>query len=44
VVDNDGKLIGILSDRDIRLIRPSLVFVGKEDAMVQLWEFFSIGG
>jgi predicted CoA-binding protein/predicted transcriptional regulator len=37
VVDNDGKLIGMLSDRDIRLIRPSLAFVGKEDAMVQLW-------
>jgi CBS domain-containing protein len=37
VVDNDGKLIGMLSDRDIRLIRPSLAFVGKDDAMVQLW-------
>jgi predicted CoA-binding protein/predicted transcriptional regulator len=37
VLDNDGKLIGMLSDRDIRLIRPSLVFVGKEDATVQLW-------
>ena len=37
VVDNDGKLIGMLSDRDIRLIRPSLAFVSKEDAMVQLW-------
>jgi acetoin utilization protein AcuB len=37
VVDNDGKLIGMLSDRDIRLIRPSLAFVGKEDAMVQFW-------
>jgi CBS domain-containing protein len=37
VVDNDGKLIGILSDRDVRLIRPSLALVGKEDAMVQLW-------
>jgi CBS domain-containing protein len=37
VVDNDGKLIGMLSDRDIRLIRPSLAFVGKENAMVQLW-------
>ncbi len=30
-------MIGILSDHDIRLIRPSLVFVGKEDVMVQLW-------
>jgi len=37
VVDNDGKLIGMLSDRDIRLVRPSLMFVGKEDATVQLW-------
>ena len=37
VVDDDGKLIGMLSDRDIRLIRPSLAFVNKEDAMVQLW-------
>jgi CBS domain-containing protein/predicted CoA-binding protein len=37
VVDEGGKLIGMLSDRDIRLIRPSLAFVGKEDAMVQLW-------
>lgn len=37
VVDDDGKLIGMLSDRDIRLIRPSLAFVAKEDAMVQLW-------
>lgn len=37
VVDDSGKLIGMLSDRDIRLIRPSLAFVGKEDAMVQLW-------
>jgi CBS domain-containing protein len=37
VVDNGGKLIGMLSDRDIRLIRPSLAFVSKEDAMVQLW-------
>jgi len=37
VVDDHGKLIGMLSDRDIRLIRPSLAFVAKEDAMVQLW-------
>jgi predicted CoA-binding protein/predicted transcriptional regulator len=37
VVDDSGKLIGILSDRDIRLIRPSLVSVNEEDAMVQLW-------
>jgi CBS domain-containing protein len=37
VVDEKGKLLGMLSDRDIRLIRPSLVFVSTEDAMVQLW-------
>ena len=37
VVDDAGKLIGMLSDRDIRLIRPSVAFVGKDDAMVQLW-------
>lgn len=37
VIDNHGKLIGMLSDRDIRLIRPSLAFVDKEDALVQLW-------
>jgi predicted CoA-binding protein/CBS domain-containing protein len=37
VIDNGGKLIGVLSDRDIRLIRPSLAFVDKEDAMTQLW-------
>src|SRR5687767_3853692 len=37
VVDSHEKLIGMLSDRDIRLIRPSLVFVNKDDAMVQLW-------
>lgn len=37
VVDDDGKLIGMLSDRDIRLIRPSLAFVSREEAMVQLW-------
>jgi CBS domain-containing membrane protein len=37
VVDDQGKLIGMLSDRDIRAIRPSLAFVNKEDASVQLW-------
>ncbi len=36
VIDDSGKLIGMLSDRDIRLIRPSLAFVDKEDATVQL--------
>jgi CBS domain-containing protein len=37
VIDDDGKLIGMLTDRDVRLIRPSLAFVNKEDAAVQLW-------
>jgi CBS domain-containing protein len=37
VVDEDGKLVAILSDRDIRMIRPSLAFVNKEEALVQLW-------
>jgi acetoin utilization protein AcuB len=37
VVEEDGKLVGMLTDRDIRLIQPSRAFVGKEDAMVQLW-------
>jgi CBS domain-containing protein len=37
VVDENGKLIGMLTDRDIRLIRPSLAFVTQEDASVQLW-------
>jgi CBS domain-containing protein len=37
VVDDTGKLVGMLSDRDIRLIRPSVAFVSKDDAMVQLW-------
>ena len=37
MVDDEGKLIGMISDRDIRLIRPSLAFVSSEDAAVQLW-------
>lgn len=37
VVDDGGKLIGILSDRDIRLIRPSRAFVSGEDEALQLW-------
>ena len=37
VIDENGKLIGILTDRDVRLIRPSLAFVDKEDAAAQLW-------
>ena len=37
VVDETGKLIGMLSDRDVRLIRPSFAFVDKDEANVQLW-------
>ena len=37
VVDEKEKLIGMLTDRDIRLIRPSLAFVNKENAAAQLW-------
>jgi len=37
VVDEKDKLVGMLTDRDIRLIRPSFAFVNKEDAAVQLW-------
>lgn len=37
VIDDEGRLIGMLSDRDIRLIRPSLAFVNQEDAAAQLW-------
>ena len=37
VVDESGKLIGMLSDRDIRLIRPSLAFVTGEEAALQIW-------
>ena len=37
VVGEDGELIGMLSDRDIRLIRPSLAFVNDEDAGLQIW-------
>jgi CBS domain-containing protein len=37
VVDEKDKLIGMLTDRDVRLIRPSLAFVKKEEADVQLW-------
>ena len=37
VIDEKEKLIGMLTDRDVRLIRPSLAFVSKEDAAVQLW-------
>ena len=37
VVNEKEKLVGMLTDRDIRLIRPSLAFVNKEDAAAQLW-------
>jgi CBS domain-containing protein/predicted CoA-binding protein len=37
VVDAEGKLIGMLSDRDIRLVRPSLAFVKDEEAALQIW-------
>ena len=37
VVDEKNKLIGVLTDRDVKLIRPSLAFTNKEDAEVQLW-------
>jgi CBS domain-containing protein len=37
VVNEEEKLVGMLTDRDIRLIRPSLTFVNKEDAAAQLW-------
>lgn len=37
VIDEQAKLIGMLSDRDIRLVQPSRVLVDKNDAQVQLW-------
>ncbi|HLN82188.1 MAG TPA: CBS domain-containing protein, partial [Candidatus Binatia bacterium] len=37
VIDDKGKLIGMLSDRDVRLIQPSFLFNNKEDTAVQLW-------
>lgn len=37
VCPENGGLIGILTDRDVRLIRQWLDFVSKEDAAVQLW-------
>ena len=36
VVDGDGKLVGMISDRDIRLIHPSPLFVRPEHAPAQL--------
>jgi acetoin utilization protein AcuB len=37
VVDEHNKLIGMLTDRDVRQIKPSLAFTSKEEAAVQLW-------
>ena len=37
VVDEQNKLIGMLTDRDVRQIKPSLAFTSKEEAAVQLW-------
>jgi predicted CoA-binding protein/predicted transcriptional regulator len=37
VIDENGKLIGMLSDSDVRMIRPSLAFVDKNEANVQIW-------
>jgi CBS domain-containing protein len=37
VIDEHEKLIGMLTDRDVRQIRPSLAFTSKEEAAVQLW-------
>jgi CBS domain-containing protein len=36
VVDDEGRLIAMLSDRDIRMIHPSLAFVSMADAALQL--------
>jgi CBS domain-containing protein len=36
VVDDGGELIAILSDRDVRMIHPSLAFVSLQDAALQL--------
>src|SRR3970040_3102760 len=38
VVDDEGKLVGMISDRDIRLIRPSLAFVSSEARAGKLWD------
>lgn len=37
VVDENGRVIGMLSDRDVRLIRPSLAFVSQKEASRELW-------
>jgi CBS domain-containing protein/predicted CoA-binding protein len=36
VVDEEGKLVAMLSDRDVRLIRPSLALVTSETEALQL--------
>jgi len=36
VIDEHEKLIGMLTDPDVRQIRPSLAFTSKEEAAVQL--------
>jgi acetoin utilization protein AcuB len=36
VVNDEGRLVGMLSDRDIRLLYPSLPAVPHDDAMLQL--------
>jgi CBS domain-containing protein len=38
VVDENGRLIGILSDRDLRLIHPSLSFIPGADAQHEVWK------
>ena len=37
VVDDDGKLVGMVSERDIRLIHPSPLFVRPEHVAGQLF-------
>jgi len=37
LVDEEGRLIGILSDRDLRFIHPSLAFVASADAQREIW-------
>lgn len=36
LVDDEGRLIGILSDRDLRFIHPSLAFVSSVDAQREI--------
>jgi len=37
MVDDEGRLIGIVSDRDLRLIYPSLAFVSSVEAQREIW-------